>query len=63
MILDFSSLGVEKKMVTKWTENRSPGLMLVDLCSVFPAEAVGKGPGPKFGRKPDPNRQKLKSIF
>ncbi len=33
-------------------QNRSPGLLLVDLCSVFRAGAVGHVPGPNFGGKP-----------
>ena len=37
--------------------------MLVDLCTSFRAGAVGKGPGPNFGRKPDQKMPKLKSIF
>ncbi len=40
--------------------NRSPDLISVDLCSMFQAGASGNGPGPKFGRKPTPNRPTLK---
>ncbi len=35
--------------------------MLVDLCRIFQAGAVGTGPGPEFGRKPTQNRPNLKS--
>ncbi len=42
-------------------QNRSPGLTLVDVCSVGQAEAVGNGPGPKFGQKPAQNRPEQKS--
>ncbi len=47
----------------EWPWNRSPGLILVDLCSICQAGVVGNGPGPKFGRKPAQNQPKLKSRF
>ncbi len=50
-------------MVTKLPSKRSPGEMLFDLRSVFQAGAVGKGPGPKFGRKPAQNRPKQNLYF
>ena len=48
------------KMATKWPWTRSPGLIVVDVCSVFQAGATGEGPGPKFGRKTGPNPTETK---
>ncbi len=62
-ILDFVFVEAEQDMVTKWPDNRFPGLILVGLRIVFQAGAVGNGSGPQFGRKPAPNRPNLKSIF
>ncbi len=59
----FLFLGIEQQMVTKWPWDRSPGSILVDLCSTFKAGAVGSGPGPNFGRKPAQNLSKLNYRF
>jgi hypothetical protein len=40
-----------------------PGQIIVDLCSVFQAGAVGHVPGPNFGRKSAQHREKLQYIF
>jgi hypothetical protein len=49
-------LGIEQKML----QSRPPELMLVDLCSIFQAGAVGNSPWANFGRKPTQIGQNLK---
>ncbi len=43
--------------------NRSPGLIFVDLPSVFQAGAVGHVPGANFGRKLTKNRENKPYIY
>ncbi len=45
------------------SQDRSPQLSFIDVCSIFEAVAVRDGPGPNLGQKPAQNRPKQKSIF
>ncbi len=44
-------------------EGGSIWIILVDLCSIYQAGAVGQAPGPDFGRKPTQNLEKLYNIY
>ncbi len=44
-------LGDRMDNTNAWIYNRSPGLIFVDLRSIFQAGAAGNSPGPNFGRK------------
>ncbi len=54
--------GIEQNIVTKWHQNRSPGIVLVDLLNFVQAGALGNGLGPNFWPKIDP-KPKIKSRF
>ncbi len=55
-------LVIERGMLTKWPQNRSPDILFVDVCRIIRVGAVRDGPGSDFGRKPSQIQSKLKSV-
>ncbi len=56
----WNECAVEREMLAKRPCNWPSGLILVALCSIFQAGAFRERPEHNFGRKPVPNRPKLK---